>query len=110
MDVAEKGVVKGKVPIKIIDGGDILIEFSGDLRVHGMARIAWFRARDDALVFVNGVGRRIAPDHLEVIAELCRQRQLGYDDKRRLLRTAGGPKLLRWLLSEGLFDAVGVAE
>jgi 50S ribosomal protein L16 3-hydroxylase len=87
-----------------------LIEFGGDLRVHGMARIAWFRAREDALVFVNGVGRRAGLEDLEVIAEVCRRRQLGYDDKRRLLRTTGGPELLRWLLSEGLFDAADVAE
>jgi 50S ribosomal protein L16 3-hydroxylase len=92
------------------EDADTLIGDSRDLRVHGMARMAWFEGHGDAQVFVNGVGRQLAPGELEVIANLCRKRQLAASEKRTLLRSPGGEGLLRWLFSEGLFDVAGDPE
>ena len=74
------------------------------LAVHGMARIAWYRQEDRGAVYVNGVARPVDVDTLDVISRLCRHRQLGPDDKRKLADSPAGRELLLWLLGEGLFD------
>ena len=74
------------------------------LAVHGMAKIAWYRHGDRGIVFVNGVGRALEADQLEVIRRLCRRRQLDPGDKRKLSETPSGRELLVWLLAEALFD------
>ena len=88
------------------DADAFLDAVAGDaeLRVHGMARIAWARAGATTMIFANGRGSEVPAAWLECFRALCRERRLstarirehGDDDLLRLLLTGGVIDLTEW--------------
>lgn len=70
------------------------------LSVHGMARIAWARAGEMAMIFANGRGSEVPVAYLECFRDLCRERRLSV----RRIRGDGDDDLLRLLLTGGVID------
>ncbi len=78
------------------DGIDAPVAGVGELRMHGMARIAW----NDNHIFVNGGHRRLDRGQDEVAAALSASRE-------NLPKTdlpGRHPELYRWLLHNGTFE------
>lgn len=65
-----------------------------EVRVHGMARLAYVAAAERNIVFANGEARAASHVELEWFREVCRQRSSG---------TETG-ELFHWLLAQGAFD------
>jgi 50S ribosomal protein L16 3-hydroxylase len=61
----------------------------GTLYAHGMTRLAWCETPRTAYLFVNGFARAVAGRERELTFELCRARQLGGENARRLYRERG---------------------
>lgn len=74
-------------------------------RVHGMARLAWFEAGDERLVFVNGAYRNVDARGLLLARHLCANRDNQGIDLDEYWAEAGSRELLQWMFKEGLFDA-----
>jgi 50S ribosomal protein L16 3-hydroxylase len=90
-----------------IEGPDAtrMLAAPGTLRVHGMAKIAWYAAADALLVFVNGRALSTDPGRREDVVALCRQRCLDATRTKRLAEDDSGQELMRWMMAAGLFDA-----
>ncbi len=73
-----------------------LLQRPGALRLHGMARLAY----DDSRVYLNGSSSRLDAGEVPAIASLCARRRLDRGSARTM-----SPRLLRWLLAGGAFDA-----
>jgi 50S ribosomal protein L16 3-hydroxylase len=74
--------------------------------VHGMARIAWVECGEDRLVFVNGAQRSVDAEGLQFAQSVCETRAINRASLADISASKAGRDLLRWMFSEGLFDAV----
>ena len=79
---------------------------SESVRVHGMARIAYWASDEDDRVFVNGLWHSIPPGELPWVESLCSTRQT---PGIRLLKPEN-PDFIRFLLDAGLFDLDSAGE
>lgn len=81
------------------------IRSSGDIRVHGMARLAWCAPREaPPLVFVNGRGRAATPETLVEFRHLCGERVLAAARCAEWMQDGAGLDFLRWLIASGALD------
>jgi len=72
----------------------------GDLRLHGMARIAW----DDEHVYLNGASRSLESGERELIGSLCRDRCIPRAELAGFLAVDALRVLIEWLLRHGAFE------
>jgi 50S ribosomal protein L16 3-hydroxylase len=75
-----------------------------EVRVHGMARLAFLTSGNHNLVFANGFGKTVSSAEYEVFRRLCANRAAHEDLVRSMLKGAGGDELFRWLVTKGAFD------
>lgn len=74
------------------------------LRVHGMARLAWYDDGDIQLVFANGAARRVTPAGCSIVRTLCTNRAGRQALERDRLPADDARDLLEWLRLESIFD------
>ena len=87
-----------------------LCERAVSRRVHGMARLAWYRGAGKLLVFANGHCLETALGFDEFLESLCRLRVSTAGMQEGLCAIEAGRKLYRWLATQGVFDADECAE
>ncbi len=75
-----------------------------EVRVHGMARLAFLTSGTQKFVFANGFGNTVSPAQHEVFRRLCANRAAHEDLVQSMLNSAEGRKLFRWLVATGAFD------
>ena len=75
-----------------------------EVRVHGMARLAFLTSGNQYFVFANGFGKTVSPAQYEVFRQLCASRAAQEDLIRSMLKGTGGDELFRWLVTKGAFD------
>ena len=75
-----------------------------EVRVHGMARLAFLTFGKQDFVFANGFGKTVSPAEYGVFRRLCASRVAHEDLVRSMLKGAGGGALFRWLVAKGTFD------
>ena len=80
------------------------IDSAQRLRIHGMARIAWFEDADIRLVFVNGNATLMPAGAAAFVRELCETRCIDGAGLRGWRTLPDGRELLYWMAREGLFD------
>jgi 50S ribosomal protein L16 3-hydroxylase len=73
---------------------EFLASGTKELRVHGMARLAFCATADQHLVFANGHGKSVDADHIGKFRGICADRMAQTSDD----------DLFRWLLAHGAFD------
>ena len=84
---------------------DFLNSDAAELRVHGMARLAYCpRAK---LAFANGAGASASAEQLRAIRQLCVHRMADEDLVRTVRKSTEINKLFVWLAEQGLFDFQG---
>ena len=74
------------------------------LGVHGMARIAWYRSADFALMFANGHIRRTSLLQLDLIQQMCSERRIAAGVLEALTSDKDNFELVHWLLCAGALD------
>lgn len=74
---------------------------TGSLRLHGMARLAWYADDDGGIVFANGRHRAVDCASVGLLKRLCEARMLGAAEAAV---TPGLGALLCWLCAAGAFD------
>ena len=75
-----------------------------EVRVHGMARLAFLTSGKRNFVFANGFGKTVSPAQQEDFRRLCANRAATEDLLQSMLKSAGGGELFRWLVAKGAFD------
>ncbi len=73
---------------------DILSAAMAEIRVHGMARLAYCTIDEQNLAFVNGHAKLIDADQVNLVKRICANR----------IATVSDDDLFRWLLAHGAFD------
>lgn len=72
----------------------------GELRVHGMAKLAFFASGNSNMVFANGHGTQATPQEVHFFRNICDSRTMNGNE----LCANAGPELLRWLLTCAVID------
>jgi len=80
------------------------LESADTLRVHGMARLAYFDSGDACTVFANGFHRAFAPNTVAFIRVLCRTREISPKTMQKEPASSELQGLLFWLIRQGIFD------
>ena len=75
-----------------------------EVRVHGMARLAFLTSGEQRMVFANGFGKKVSAALYEAFRRLCVNRAAHGDLVQSMLSSTGGGELLRWLVGQGAFD------
>jgi 50S ribosomal protein L16 3-hydroxylase len=89
-------------PLRVSDYCDSLGK-QGEVRVHGMARLAWCDRGSDVLLFANGNVRSAGQSQLHAFRNLCAGRSTAAD---RLEEADRG--LLPWLVATGALDLADI--
>jgi len=75
-----------------------------EVRVHGMARLAFLTSGEQRMVFANGFGKKVSAALYGAFRRLCVNRAAHGDLVQSMLSSTGGGELLRWLVGQGAFD------
>ena len=83
-----------------------LISSSGmsNIRVHGMARLAFFYGEHEGIVFANGFSETTSAPQLEIFRRLCANRVVQGCEIQSAMKNVEASQLFRWLISKGVFD------
>jgi len=80
------------------------LDSKAELRVHGMARIAYFESGETCSVFANGFHHAFSSDMLIFIKDLCQSRTILPQTLRNEATSNDIQELLLWLGQQGIFD------
>lgn len=86
------------------DDVEEILQGQREMRVHGMAQIAWCDTAEFSIVFVNGYPRKIPVDGNDMVRELCARRTVAPETVRSLVAHPEGPEFITWLLARGILD------
>lgn len=75
-----------------------------DVRVHGMARLAFCSEGNQELVFGNGFDRSASPFQMDFFRHLCANRKADKNLLQSILSSPEGSDLFKWLTEKGAFD------
>ncbi len=76
------------------------LQCDGEVRSHGMARLAWYESAAEILLFANGNVRSAAGSQLQYFRALCAERTI----PTTMCHTEADPELLEWLIATGAID------
>lgn len=75
-----------------------------DIRVHGMARLAFCTFGRQNLIFVNGFDRMASPTQVDSFRQLCATRLMPAEQFRLASKKVDLAEMIRWLISKATFD------
>jgi len=78
---------------------------AGDgVKIHGMARLAWYESNEDLLLFTNGCRLTLSAAAAPLVRQACTDRSLSVETLRSAMATSENQQLLLWLCQNGAFD------